>query len=637
MRVEPVHEVDFETKRIQRRPEYPPKPVGVAIRAIGQRKGRYYAFGHPEGNNCTEAEAKQALTSLYKSGKPMVFHNGKFDLDVAETHWGLTLPPWHKVHDTMLLAFLRDPHANKLDLKTFSEIYLGEPPEERDRLHEWILSHVFTSFPKGAGSVVVANKKPEGFFKIPPTKAGGFICHAPGGLAGEYAVGDIKRTGELYRALYPYIVEHGMKDAYDRERRLLPVLLHSERQGVSVQHKKLAQGVKDWENSLIEVDRWINRRLKTKDVDVDKSDQLADAIEDRGLVDEWILTPGGKRSVSKDNLIECITDHQLVTVLGYRAILVNSLRNFGRPWLRMANESEGFIYTNWNQVRATSSNGKGSGARTGRLSSSPNFQNVANKPKEIKLPAALARKVVPLPYMRGFISPRKNHVLLNRDYSQQELRILGHYEDGVLLEAYQTNPLLDLHDHAKDRINERLGMSLTRKPIKGLGFGLIYGMGIAKTANEMGVDVNTAKLIKRAYLSIFPGLQTLIDELIETGKAGEAIRTWGGREYYVEPPKYDKKRRRWMTYEYKLLNVLIQGSAADCTKEAAIRVYESCKNSIFLMSVHDELMLDTDKKAYKSEMGKMKEAMESIEFDVSMKSDGKYSFSSWGEMKEYKD
>lgn len=655
-KVPAVHTVDFETKKIESRPEYPPEPVGVSIRLAGERKARYYAWGHPTNNNCTKAEAARVLKTVWKSGVPLLFHNGKFDVDVAETHFGLSPLPWPAVHDTMFLAFLHNPHAIKIDLKSLAEEILDEPPTERDELHEWILSHVFTAFKGGEGSVVVAEKKPEGFFKIPPSLAGGFISYAPGDLAGRYADGDVNRTFGLFKKLYKEIFDRGMGEAYDRERRLMPVLLKSERRGVPVNYRKLKKDIASWERSIEEVDAWIAKRLKTPDLEVDKAAQLADAIEKCDKVDEWILTPGGDRSTSKENLIACVTDKTLVEVLGYRALIVNSLRNFGRPWLRMAEASDGSIFTNWNQVRSAKDNRSNKGARTGRLSSNPNFQNISKKPPVISsswaevnklrrdgsnatyLPAALMKLVAELPFMRGYIIPRKGHIILDRDYSQQELRILGHYEDGVLLDAYLENPHLDLHDFAKDLINSLLGTNIERKPIKNLGFGLIYGMGLAKTADEMGVDRKTAKMIKDAYLQIFPGLGELIKELESTGKADEAIRTWGGREYYVEPPKFDKKRRRWMTYEYKLLNVLIQGSAADCTKEAIIRVDEATRDdTFFLMSVHDQLVYESGKAQAKSEMAAIREAMESIEFDIPMLSDGKWSTTSWGDLKKFKE
>lgn len=631
-----VHTVDFETKGIEQRPEYPPEPVGVSVWLAGQRRPQYYGWGHPEGNNCTRSGALAVLRKVWSDPTPKLFHHGKFDRDVAETRLGLPPLPWEQSHDTMFAAFLHDPHADKLDLKSLAEVLLDEPPAERDELHEWILARVFTSLPGGEGSVVVARSKPEGFFKVPPSQAGAFIAYAPGGLVGRYANGDTSRTRSLFQVLYPYLAEHGMLEAYDRERRLEPVLLKSERAGVAVNHRRLSRDVGAWEASLVETDRWISRRLKTPDLEVDKAEQLADAIERCDKVDEWILTPGGKRSTSKENLIECVTDGALVEVLAYRALLVNAIRNFGRPWLRMAGASGGRIYTNWNQVRSTDSGG-GRGARTGRLSSNPNFQNVSKAPRDVKLPAALAKKVSPLPFLREYIVPRKGHTLLDRDYSQQELRILGHYEDNVLLSEYLADPFLDLHDLARRMINDMLRTDYPRKPIKNMGFGLIYGMGLARLADQMGVDRNVAKMLKRAYLQIFPGLRELINELSELGEAGEAIRTWGGREYHVEEPKYSKEFQRMQTFEYKLLNVLIQGSAADCTKEAIIRVDEVTRpETTFLMSVHDQLVYDTPKFGSNAEMCRIREAMESIEFDIPMLSDGKTG-SSWGKLRPFKE
>jgi len=48
---------DFETKKILPRPNYPPKPVSLALHWPG---GDYklMAWGHPSGNNSTEKEAR---------------------------------------------------------------------------------------------------------------------------------------------------------------------------------------------------------------------------------------------------------------------------------------------------------------------------------------------------------------------------------------------------------------------------------------------------------------------------------------------------------------------------------------------------------------------------------------------------
>ncbi len=58
---------DFETDGIKARPEYPPKPVGLALDVPGM-KPRYYAWGHPEKNNATMAEAVRHVKMLIQDG-----------------------------------------------------------------------------------------------------------------------------------------------------------------------------------------------------------------------------------------------------------------------------------------------------------------------------------------------------------------------------------------------------------------------------------------------------------------------------------------------------------------------------------------------------------------------------------------
>ena len=108
--------IDFETLGIEGRPHYPPVPVGVSIKWPG-KKSHYYAWGHRSENNCSWGEGQRALAEAYESGLPLVFQNGKFDVDVADVHMGLSIPAWDRIHDTMFLIFLDDPHQKELGLK----------------------------------------------------------------------------------------------------------------------------------------------------------------------------------------------------------------------------------------------------------------------------------------------------------------------------------------------------------------------------------------------------------------------------------------------------------------------------------------------------------------------------------------
>jgi len=217
---------------------------------------------------------------------------------------------------------------------------------------------------------------------------------------------------------------------------------------------------------------------------------------------------------------------------------------------------------------------------------------------------------------------RNGHVSVTGN-SQQELRALGHYEGSVLLKAYRDDPWLDVHNLAQQLINGTLGTAFTRRPIKDIGFGLIYGMGVAKMAAKTETDTETARTLKQAYLDIFPGLKHLQTELMRRGRAKLPIRTWGGREYYVEPPKVIDGRIR--TFEYKLLNVLIQGSCADATKQAIINLHEHPRwEADFILTVHDELLAEAPRADAKYQMLILREAMEAVEFDLPMLSEGEW-------------
>lgn len=611
--------LDFETKPTggYRTDEYPPKPVGASLWMPGERGPRYMAWGHPTENNTTERDARRVLQGLWKSGTEVCFHHSKFDLDVAEVHLGLPLLPWERTHDTLFLLFYEDPYSQSLGLKPAAERLLGMPPEEKDAIREWAIEQ----------RLMPRNKK----------EAGEFIHLAPGGLVGRYANGDTVRTKGLFQLLYPQVVEAGMRPAYDRDRRLMPWLLANEREGVRGDLELLRADARKFcgeadgfpGGAADQVDAWIRKALRAKDLNVDSDEDLADALVRARKADEgmFLSTPKGKRSVAKDSLIGAVTDPKVLSVLQYRARLGTAKNTFLLPWLREAEHTGGVLHPSWNQVRSYDA-----GARTGRMSAS-RFMNVP-KPfmeKAGKYEHPRFAGFPELPQVRRYLLPDAGEVWGKRDYAQQELRVLAHFEDGELLQRYLGDPRLDVHQLAADMLNE-LGHDVSRDQMKTIGFALLYGMGLAALADRLGVDVATAKSLKKLYLDLFPGLEDLDDDLKARGKAGLPLRTWGGRRYFAEPAKFSEKYGRMQSFEYKLLNYLIQGSSADCTKEAIIRYCEAKgRQGRFLVTVHDEINISVKEKLAKKEMLLLRDCMASVEFDVPMLSDGKLG-RSWGEL-----
>ena len=183
--------LDFETEGIVGNPIVnPPRPVGLAVTT--QDMSSTYITDWDEMLHYW----KQCMGS----GQDLCFHNAPFDLRVAEHWFGTPFPNWKRIHDTMYLLYLKDPHADSLSLKPSADRYLDLPPEEQDDLKAWILTHV------------------------PQAKAsnwGAYICEAPHEVVAPYAKGDTLRTRLLYDLLMPQVA----LAPYNRERELMPYLV----------------------------------------------------------------------------------------------------------------------------------------------------------------------------------------------------------------------------------------------------------------------------------------------------------------------------------------------------------------------------------------------------------------------------
>lgn len=608
--------IDFETEAIESRPVYPPRPVGVAVKLPGG-EAKYFAWGHPEENNSTFEVAKGVVSAAW-GAHPIVFHNAKFDMEVAMKHFGLPPLPRDMWHDTMLLAYLDDPHAKAIGLKPLSESLLGIPPTERDDLQEWVLAHVQGATRKDWGA---------------------HISKAPGSLVGRYAAsGDAEMTAALFDYLHPRVIEAGMGTAYDRERDVVQVLMDCERKGIRVDALALKRDVPMFELVAERLDAWIRQHIGApEDMNIDSGDQLADALEKAGMATDFAATETGKRSTSKASLADAVSDPLLILALEYRGTLATFLRTFMRPWRATSSRTDGWIYTDWNSTKQD----KGGGSRTGRLSSSPNFQNIPSDEKRKDLADKLAPLFAALDWLPALPSVRAyiladddDSVLIGRDYSQQEPRVLSHFEDGGLMAAYKANPRMDIYNFAGGEVKKITGVTLSRKAMKVIILAIMYGLGMGKLAERLGCSVAEARAFKGALLVVFPGLAELDKDLKTLAKKNEPMKTWGGRRYHVEPPKVVSGTLR--SFDYKLLNYLIQGSSADITKEAMLRYNKNRKHGRLALSVHDEILVSVPARHWKEEMKILQDCMNGVELDVPLVSDGAMG-KSWGSMEDLSD
>jgi DNA polymerase I-like protein with 3'-5' exonuclease and polymerase domains len=624
--------VDFETHGIQARPDYPPKPVSVGIQWPGTSKKLLMGWGHEAGgNNCTEKEARGELRRAYDSKYPLLFQNMSFDLDVAETHWELPVPEWQRTHDTMFLLFYTNPHAETLSLKPSAHAILGIAPDEQDRMYDWIVANV-----------------PEA--KRKPSIAGAYIWRCPFTIVKPYLAGDLLRTLKLFNHLYQRVVDSGQLSAYERDRRLMPVLLRNAREGMRVDTARLEQDLPLMQSGVDAASAWLKKRLKQPDMNVDSDQQLGRALYDAGVVSDFKKTPKGHLSVSKKHLtIDRFKDKKVYQALTYRTQMSTSIDMFMSPWLELANK-DGRLHGNWSQVRSPKGDSNDTkGARSGRIiCSRPNLLNIPKKWKRsisagYVHPGWLGKNVPELPFMRTYVLPDKNQIWGRRDYNQQELRLFGEYEEGEVMQGFLSDPRYDIHESVRAEaetslIEAALREEFDRDSAKTTVFGALYGQGLNGLMQSLNIpeeERHVAQLIQKALNRAVPSIKELSSVLKAIGDQDLPIKTWGDRLYYKEPSKYVEKFGRVMDFGYKLLNYLIQGSAADITKEAICRYDAHPKREgRLVVTVYDEVDISIPKRAVKREMTLLRDCMRSVETTIPMLSDGEIGMS-WGNLEKY--
>lgn len=392
---------DMETMPIEELPEYPPRPIGLSIYVEGQEP-RYICWGHMSDNNGTEDEAKQLLSLYWNNTQiELIAHNDPFDSLVAHVHWGFSLTERTIAHDTMVMAFLCDPHALNYQLKPLAKKLLGMEPEEKDEVADWL--------------------KAQGYMKAAAKEIGALIWMAPGTLVGKYANGDTVRTMELFKYFKNKVEDTGMWKAYRREMTLQPIMLENTRDGICVDVDGLRRDVAMYDNALAKIDKLLFQMLGCEPFNINSDAQLADAIDKAhpGLV--WTRTKTGKRSTSKANMektLEGLTG-KLLAVMQYRASLQTCVGTFMKPWLIQAThpKGKGRVRCQWNTTR--SDNG---GARTGRLSSTPSLMNIPTLASH-KFAAVLELweewlkdEFPALPNVRSYVLPDEDEVLISYDF-----------------------------------------------------------------------------------------------------------------------------------------------------------------------------------------------------------------------------
>ena len=367
----------------------------------------------------------------------------------------------------------------------------------------------------------------------------------------------------------------------DLEMPLIPVLLDMEWEGIAIDQPQLAKISAEMQTRLAALEKRVHERAGHP-FNLGSPQQLGTVLFDELEVHRAADIPKPKRTATGQyktdaEVLEKVAAHHEVPmlVLEWRQLTklkgtyIDSLPLLVQPATKR-------VHTTFNQAVAA----------TGRLSSEdPNLQNIPIRTEE-------GRRV------RACFVPRgPGWVLMSADYSQIELRILAHLSgDKALVESFQRGE--DIHARTAAIVHGLLPAMVTpelRNQAKIVNYGLMYGMGASRLANETGLRPPEAKKFIESYFRALPKVKEYLDGSLRQAREKKEVVTMFGRRRPLPDIDSTNAMQR-VAAENMAVNTPIQGTAADIIKRAMLRLHHELTRrrlrARLLLQVHDELVLD---------------------------------------------
>ena len=544
--------------------------IGFAVATEGWQG--YYPFGHFGGGNLIKEQVLKYMHDICNLPCRKIFHNAQYDVGWLKAY-GIDVKG--EIVDTMVAGALIDENRYTYKLNALGKDYVGELKAETDLIE--------------AAKAHGVDPKME-------------MWMLPAEHVGYYAEQDARLTYLLWQRFKHEIHRQNLETIWNLEKELLPIVIEMRMKGIRVDVEKAQKLQKDFEvkekTALHDI-----KKLIGKDIDIWAARQIGFAFDKLGI-DYPKTQKSGEPSFTQNWLTN--SNHQISQLI-VKAREINKFRNtFINNIMKF--EHKGRIHAEINQLRSDSG-----GTVSGRLSmSNPNLQQLPARNKEFG------------PAIRGLFLPEEGYKWGSFDYSQQEPRLVVHYASSIgegyegsqeLVEAY-TNADADFHQTVADLVG------IDRKQAKTIGLGLMYGMGKNKLANMLGLQFDEASALIGKFNRRAPFVKLLSDRCMKKANEEGVIRTklgrkcrfdmWEPKDFGIHTPetfenasaKYGRNNIK-RAFTYKALNRLIQGSAADQTKQAIVTCYKL--GFLPLLQIHDELCFNVNDE----DVEKIKRAMES--------------------------
>ena len=507
-------------------------------------------------------ELKDLLKS--KDVQP-IFHNGVYDTAWLCVGYGMKISS--TVHDTMTRQSLIDEYM-QLDLDTCCKRMGVQGKNKAETIEAW--------FDENKAALGLKGKLWQHALTIWNDPTGRDMMK-------KYCLQDCKATRDLFDKQERWI--EPVKEAYDLECRLYPLIIEMKKNGVRIDEEKLSALTNSVESELAATESKLLHEWKLTPGVIASTKQLGEAMHALGIHSPMKTAKGAESWAS--GALDRLTEYEAVREIQHWKTLSAVLDKYLR----------GALYDSiWNgRVHCTFSPCKrdDGGTVTGRFAcKNPNLQNIPARNEKHGWKSYG-------PEMRGLFIPDDGCWMFACDYSQIEYLLLAHYAQGPQAAEFRqrANDGVDFHTSVQTSMNFP-----ERGVVKTLNYGKMYGMGIgkmmqinyvmfSKLAAAKGMDIlQYCTWVNDLYNEKMPVIKDTMNYIQNLAKMQGYVESISGRRHHKPKPYYDPERGKWNDGIYKMTNYLIQGSAADILKRGLVDAWESGVFNTLKMhvTVHDE-------------------------------------------------
>jgi DNA polymerase I-like protein with 3'-5' exonuclease and polymerase domains len=495
--------------------------------------------------------------------------NAGFDFHHFEAA-GYTLPPRDRWEDGMLAAHVLDERRS-VALQAVGDKMFGTEP-----------------WPEGAGieleKAVKSWLSNENKARRKHSKETGEkftianYSNVPDELMEPYAAHDVELQRRICSAIVPQLDSNpDLVKVYELERKVLSAKFDIEKLGMGIDESGARKLEVELENELTKTRLDLFALVGDDEFNPNSPMQLEEAFLRRGVDLSHIEKSGktGRRSMAAD-VLEGIDDDLARLMEDFRGA-DKMMSTYVRPLLHDEPDTDmGYRYATLHTDGRLHTDFRQVGARTGRMSSSPNLQNWPRDDLR----------------MRHLVVADEGKKLVAVDLDSIELLIFAAFlgPESIILKMMKNGE--DMHTHTAKMLGMKerdRGAGIVESPRqrgKKRNYEAIYGGGLKAMKKWHGIDTAMARKWQARFDEAYPEISEFTDMIELRLEERGFIKTPFGRRHRAYNPQFADRE------SYRFVNYLVQGTAADIFKEAVVRTHEAGIPMIGLC--HDEILAEVD-------------------------------------------